>query len=73
MTNDPTLWVSLFAHYWEIAVIQGVFNAMWLQLRVRAKATQKTIIKQEASRSEGDYQRKVRLARLCAMRGRDVV
>jgi len=39
----------------------------------RGRKPKESIIKYEATRSEGDYRRKVLLARLCAIEGKDMV
>ena len=39
----------------------------------RGRKPKQSIIKHEATRSEGDYRRKVLLARLCAIEGKDMV
>ncbi len=39
----------------------------------RLRSSRESVMKNEATRSEGDYRRKVLLARLCAIGGQDVV
>ena len=49
------------------------FNDDWDVYYERGRKPKYSIIKYEATRSEGDYRRKVLLARLCAIEGKDMV
>ena len=54
-------------------MIGTIVGREWDVYYERGRKPKESIIKYEATRSECDYRRKVLLARLCAIEGKDVV